>query len=133
MVDTIFEALANEYRRRLLIDLLDRASRRVSRPAGASWEITEANEDLLRSHLSSSRAIDDADEDLIRLRHVHLPKLDDYGFVEWDRSAHVVARGPRFDELRPLLELLDGRRDDLPNAYLRRSETAPQPLQRPSK
>ena len=133
MVDTIFEALANEHRRRLLIELLDYDFRRIGRPSGASWEITEANEELLRRHLSSSRTIDDADETLVRLRHVHLPKLADFGFIEWDRGARVVTRGPRFEEIRPLLEFLDGRRDDLPNAYLGRSETVAWPLQRPPK
>ena len=132
MVDTIFEALANEYRRRLLIDLLDRASRRVSRPSGASWEISEANEELLNRHLSSTRAVDDADETLVRLHHVHLPKLADFGFVEWDRDAHVVARGPRFDEIRPVLELLDGRRDDLPATWLQRHGSPPRVIEYPS-
>ena len=132
MVDTIFEALADEYRRRLLVDLLDHASQPISRPSGASWEIAEANEDLLREHLSSSRAVDGADEDLLRVRHVHLPKLADHGFVEWDRDAHVVARGPRFDEIRPLLELLDGRRDDLPTPWLQRHGIPPRAIEYPS-
>ena len=133
MIDTLFDALADEYRRQVLTDLLDRTSRRVSSPSGVSWEIAEADEVLLRRHLTSSREISEADEELLRAHHVHLPKLDDYGFVEWDRETNVVARGPRFEEVRPLLELLDGRRDELPESCFRRRERPPRPLRRPPK
>lgn len=42
----------------------------------------------------------------LSMKHVHLPKLVDLGYVDWDREAETVTRGPRFDELRPLLKLL---------------------------
>ncbi|ADB60866.1 hypothetical protein Htur_1982 [Haloterrigena turkmenica DSM 5511] len=133
MTDRMFDALADGYRRELLVDLLDHAPRRVSQPAGTSWEITESNDGLLRRHLSSSRAIPDADEALLRAHHIHLPKLDDYGYVEWDRDEHRVTRGPRFDEIRPIVELLDGRRDELPAECLRDPEEAPRVVGRSSK
>lgn len=54
---------------------------------------------------------DDATEVRRRLRdelhHVHLPKLEDEGFVVWNRDAGEITPGPRFEELRPLLRLLD--------------------------
>jgi len=45
--------------------------------------------------------------------HNHLPKLDDLGFVSWDRENGVVATGPQFEEIRPLLELLADNGDEL--------------------
>ena len=46
-------------------------------------------------------------EDIVAMKHVHLPKLDDYGFIRWNEESHAVWRGERFDEIEPLLELLD--------------------------
>lgn len=36
-----------------------------------------------------------------------LPELADDGLVKFDKSEDEVARGARFDELRPLLEHVD--------------------------
>ena len=41
--------------------------------------------------------------DVLRLRHVHLPKLDAAGLIEWDREASRVARGPDFERALPVL------------------------------
>jgi len=46
--------------------------------------------------------------------HVHLPKLDDIGVVDWDREADTIRRGPNFAETEPILDVLGSRRDDLP-------------------
>ncbi|MFC5367152.1 ArsR family transcriptional regulator [Salinirubrum litoreum] len=62
-----------------------------------------------------------ADEEFTRLvgmQHVHLPKLEDYGFISWNRDANEVSKGPNFEEIRPLLELLRGHEDDLPDGWL---------------
>ena len=50
----------------------------------------------------------------LSLEQVHLPKLADAGFISWDHETGVVTRGPRFDEVRPLIELLDRHADGLP-------------------
>ncbi|WP_436925196.1 hypothetical protein [Halosimplex amylolyticum] len=57
-------------------------------------------------------------EQLVQMQHVHLPKLEEYGFIDWDEDAHEVAKGPNFDEIRPLLELLDDHADELPADWL---------------
>lgn len=62
-----------------------------------------------------------ADEELTRvteLRHVHLPKLDAYGFIDWNRDANEVSKGPDFEEIRPLLELLHAHEDERPDDWL---------------
>lgn len=43
----------------------------------------------------------------LRMKHVHLPKLADYGFIDWDRNTDEITKGRNFDEIRPLLETLN--------------------------
>lgn len=84
--DDVFAALSHAERRRLLVELLYEDRVRLGEWSGGG------------SGRDSAR---------LRLVHVHLPKLVAFGFVEWDRDAAVVAAGPRFDRLVPILELLD--------------------------
>ncbi|WP_049922863.1 helix-turn-helix transcriptional regulator [Halopiger djelfimassiliensis] len=92
MIDNIFDALSDVHRRRLLIDLL------------------EHNPQDVTARASGSRA----DRTAIRMQHVHLPKLADYGYIEWGAGSGTVTKGPRFDEIRPVLEYLDQHREKLP-------------------
>ncbi|MDG5762097.1 transcriptional regulator, partial [Natronococcus sp. A-GB1] len=48
------------------------------------------------------------------LHHVHLPKLTDAGFINWDPQTETITRGPYFDEIEPLLTLIDTHQDELP-------------------
>lgn len=90
--DDAMDALSDGRRRKLLVALLDHGPRETSAvgPGDGDGETS-------------------AVECLVAMNHLHLPKLAEYRFVDWDRSAHEVERGPRFDEIRPLLELLDDR------------------------
>lgn len=94
--DQLFDALADVHRRRLLLALIDHNPQDVSALPGVPWTVSES-ETVLTSK-----------------RHVHLPKLADYGLIEWDRDEQMVTKGPRFDEIEPILELLDDHHDDLP-------------------
>jgi hypothetical protein len=55
---------------------------------------------------------------IVQMEHVHLPKLVDYGYIEWDRENGEVATGPNFEEIRPLLELLVDHENELPDDWL---------------
>lgn len=110
--EDLFDALADSRRRRLLLELFANNPRIVPQLSEDSRTVAAADEELLRAHLSSSRTIDGVDEDRLRLHLVHLPKLADYGFVMWDRDAHLVTKGSRFDEMTAVLELLDEQSDD---------------------
>lgn len=48
----------------------------------------------------------------IALYHIHLPKLDDHGLIQWDREDRIIEEGDRFDEARPLLDSLGPDSDD---------------------
>jgi hypothetical protein len=99
--DEALDALSHVQRRKLLVALLDH------NPQNDSPEL----------NLDSAEHSDTV-ERLIEMEHVHLPKLVEYGFIEWDREANEVAKGPQFDEIRPLLELLTDHEEELPADWL---------------
>jgi predicted transcriptional regulator len=99
--DDMVEALADVQRRTLLVALLEHNP-----------------QDDTPVIVADSDGEADAVERLVAMRHVHLPKLADYGFIEWDEDTHEVAKGPKFDDIRPLLELLDEHGDELPADWL---------------
>ena len=60
-----------------------------------------------------------ADQETIQLElpHRHLPQLDEAGFIDWDRETGRITRGEDFEEIRPLLELMDNHRAELPDGW----------------
>lgn len=100
-LNTAFDVLANEGRRKLLVALLER----TPQSAGGALAPTDVGHD-------------DVDFLRIQMTHTHLPKLEDGGFVEWNRDTDTVRKGPRFDEIRPLLELMYDHSEDLPDDWL---------------
>ncbi len=54
---------------------------------------------------------------MVDLHHVHLPLLEEYGFITWDRATGRVTRGPQFQKIGPLLELLAAHADELPGEW----------------
>lgn len=98
--DEALDALSDARRRKLLFALLEgdplESSVVLEGPDGGTDPTAERDE----------------------MNHVHLPKLADEGFVDWDREGWEVRRGPNFAEIEPLLELLDDNRDDLPVDWL---------------
>lgn len=104
-LDVQLDALAHVERRRVLFALLRERSgssgRRRSSESGARVEVGSLND--------SGTTMSSVD-----VYHNHLPKLADPGFVSWDRENGVVATGPRFEDIEPLLALLDDNEDELP-------------------
>lgn len=99
--EACIEALRHVERRRLLLSLLNDS------PGGDPTVVldqldTDAADDALR----------------VSMHHNHLPKLVDLGFVAADSRQNVVTVGPEFDEIRPLLELLDDNRTRLPDGLV---------------
>lgn len=99
-VDEALDALADVRRRTLLVSLLEH-NPQDEKPTIA--DSVDGQEPVVR---------------LIDMKHVHLPKLVDYGFIEWDEDTHEVSKGPDFDEIRPLLELLEDHENELPPGWL---------------
>ena len=96
--DTWLALLADERRRRLLLELA--GSSPSEGGLSVPEDIVNPNEDPVT--LS------------VQLRHVHLPKLADVGYVDWHRDRGRVGRGPQFDDVGAVLELFRRHEDDLP-------------------
>lgn len=54
------------------------------------------------------RETDDPEISEIELYHVHLPKLAEEGFIEWDRDTKTVRRGDSFDDVEVIMDALAG-------------------------
>ena len=101
-LDRLFDALSHPYRRRVLRAIAASNPREEDDFTPAEF----AADDQKRA------------EFLTALHHSHLPRLDEAGFIEWDRETKTIRRGPRYDEIAPLLELLLAHEDELPAEWL---------------
>lgn len=95
-LDDALRALRNRRRRELLFAVQEAEStvQTVSVPEGVVGETSP-------------------DRVALEYRHVHLPMLEDYGYIRWDRGRNEVSEGPRFHELRPVLEAAEEYQDRL--------------------
>lgn len=102
-MDTVMSALANRYRRRVLVALLNHSPQHDDGP-----------------QIPADIGLPDEDTETlgIQLWHIHLPKLEVAGFIEWNQDTSSIRRGPRFDEVRPVLELMQNHADELPDGWL---------------
>lgn len=57
----------------------------------------------------------DGRNERIELVHTHLPRLDDLGYIAWDRESGRISRGPRWEEIEPILELIDENEERIPD------------------
>lgn len=92
-IDQVFDVLADPKRRSILLEV----------HAGT----VEDEDDL------SGRT----DGDRIELRHHHLPKLRDHGYIEWDPEQGSITRGPNFEEIAAVIGLLDDHQHELPQSW----------------
>lgn len=98
-LDDMLLALADRHRRRILIALLDESPKAIDDIAVPRGErADEANPKHRQIHLL----------------HNHLPHLAEARLVRWERGSGTIEKGPRFEEIRPLLELLESHRETLP-------------------
>lgn len=95
--DQIPPSLRDSYRRVILLLLFRDGVKREN--------------DLLRRGTPERREVED---DLIEN---HLPALEEAGYIEWDRESGTISKGPRFDEIEPVLELMRNGSDELPSDW----------------
>lgn len=94
MTNNMCDALTNEHRRKLLVALLEKNLQDDDPPIPTG---VDAGTLEIEHRLQ------------ITMYHTHLPKLEDYGFIRWDKASHEIDKGPQFEEIRPLLEFVDDR------------------------
>lgn len=92
---TLFRMLAEQQRRRVLVRLLN--DEELAAEPGV------ANADA--SPRAKTRQL--------KVHHLHLPQLEAAGYIMWNRDRNTVERGPEFETIRPILELLDEHADDI--------------------
>lgn len=107
----IFEALSNPYRRQVLVALLD------SNP--------QTDDDIDPMNRLGSRDPDDPPVTNELLVHVHLPKLANMGFIDWDRQSGEISRGPDWETIAPVVGLFDDHRETLPDGWVEESLSEP--------
>lgn len=95
-MDELFEVLSHEYRRYILWMLADAEDRTDEPTRRTLFAGGDDEPDILH----------------LQLRHNHLPKLDDYGLVDWDPEHETLSRGPRFEEVEPFLDVIGDDRDE---------------------
>lgn len=109
-----FDAMADLRRRQLLVDLLHADPQAIPTLSSVSQEVLQAHESLLREYLSGPQEIENVAKATIRTHHVHLPKLVQYSYIDWNHDDSVVTKGASFDDVRPLLEVVEKEYEDTP-------------------
>ncbi|AXR77066.1 hypothetical protein [Natrarchaeobaculum sulfurireducens] len=98
--DRVFEAVAAEPRRQLIVSLLDR----------------EPDQSVRLPESAVNPNVPIAPERLEReLKHCHLPLLADGGYIEWESDPFVASRGSRFEEVAVVFETLHSFAADVPD------------------
>ena len=87
--DEAFRALADSRRRQLLVALLEHNPQQEFSTVG---------------DVESDGFYEEGER--IDFQHTHLPLLEEHGYIEWDRDAGEITRGPDWDEIVPLLRAL---------------------------
>lgn len=96
-LDDQLEALGRLERRRLLL------------------ELATADPDDARIDFGELERHEGELDPLVTMRHLHLPVLEERGFIRWDREEQWVTKGPRFGELEPHLELFRKSESEMPD------------------
>ncbi|WP_433633302.1 DUF7344 domain-containing protein [Halomicrococcus sp. NG-SE-24] len=94
----MLDVLSDSHRRRILLAVSDHNPRTEDEFTTESLASDEDNLDHVKTHL----------------HHVHLPKLADKGYIEWNPDTETIRRGSNFDEIAPLLQLMADHEDELP-------------------
>lgn len=100
--DETIDALADVQRRHLLVDLV------TGRP---DYKVNAVLKETPKSGEPRRQRY-------VQLVHIHLPRLEEYGLIRWDRDADEVSRGPAFEQIRPVVELLHDHKDELPEGWV---------------
>lgn len=89
-LDTVFDVLSNDYRRRILSELLE-----------GDMYVADISRELQTTTEAERERIE------LSLYAIHLPKLVHLDFIEWSKDTDSIQRGERFEEVRPVLERLN--------------------------
>lgn len=104
--DEVLEALADPYRRQLLLALTEHNPQ------------DDTDSDPLNIHPEGDDALSE-----LNIIMGHLPKLDEMGIIEWNEEDNEVVKGPDWEEFEPLLRLIAENKDELPTGWFEETDT----------
>ena len=84
-LDAMLDMLSDSHRRRILLAVSDHNPR--------------SEDEFRKDSFIPSPADDETRQHAQALRHNHLPKLDDSGYIEWDQDTETIRRGPNFGDI----------------------------------
>lgn len=90
-LDELLDVLANDRRRFLIAYLQDRT--RPAAVADVATELTKWEWDADNEHIPK----DDIFSRYISLHHIHIPKMSEVGFIEWNHERNTIALGEMSD------------------------------------
>jgi hypothetical protein len=101
--DQLYEVFSAEPRRMIIVSLTEvPPGRRVPLPDAAESPNQSMGPEMLSIHL----------------RHHHLPKLAEAGYVRWERERFLVQRGPYFEEAAFVVEKFLESVDEIPRSLV---------------
>jgi hypothetical protein len=96
VLDDVFDVLSHTTRRRIVLRLYRK----------------EGNDGVRLSEVVADHPRDRARVE-VGLVHSHLPRLEENGFIEWDRPAGRIQKGPHFDALEPVVAAIERSEEEL--------------------
>jgi len=101
--DTVFKCISAEPRRQLIVSLLDtQPGQSVPLPESAAMRNVPLDPEKLR----------------LKLYHVHLPLLEENGFITWKKDPFVASRGPQFNEVEVVFDALQSAAIKIPDSLV---------------
>lgn len=101
--DKVFTAISAEPRRQIIVSLLEKEEGQpISLPEMAMNPNIPLDPDVLRTELI----------------HHHLPHLEQRDFVQWEREPLRAYRGPDYDEVAVVFEVLHTEASELPDSLV---------------
>lgn len=104
----VFGALANQYRQQICLAPMEANTQSTADLESANFLGTEDRSDTL-------------DVSQAELYHIHIPKLHELGYIDWDRDTGNITKGSNWHEIAPLLHLIHDHREVLPAGWMDQS------------
>jgi hypothetical protein len=103
--DEVLGALADPYRRQLLLALIEHNPQ------------DDADPDPLNIHPGGDDELSE-----LNIYMGHLPKLDEMGIIDWNEESDEIVKGPDWEEFEPLLRLIAENKDELPAEWFEETD-----------
>lgn len=100
-LNTTFEVLSHRRRRQILAMLAEGGSREEDNIVATDFEAKNTS----------------SDEIMVSLHHRHLPMLEEAKYIEWHRDSNIIRRGPAFEQIGTVVEILQSNQDRLPGDW----------------